>query len=394
MEDFHGYNRFEDPRRALDAYYKAFGDDLPPGAEFHYSLGMGMLSYYLTWYERRNQLPQFTTVWLDAGKKQVPAYTPGATPAVEQRFFIPLGIEVWTNKEGEVVQINKADGTVEYPDPSKLNLKTNEYTKIPIFYHGTLDRIVEDRNGNWWIMDYKTAKSADTNKLDTDDQIAAYLWAASIWFNRPIRGMVYLQMTKDLAKEPKRLKDGSISVDKRQKTTYSLLKSELIWEFGSVDKAPNKYIEFLNHLAMQETEEGDRFIRWDMVKRSQAQIETTYDNILAETYEMLTTPYFYPNPTRDCIWDCPARDMCLMQDRKEWNDIEALITLEWEQRPRDEDGNIEEWRENLEWPVPELNGTDLVPIDTLMDKAATQMLEIDSQTFQEEVGFVFMFEKE
>ena len=48
MEDYHGYNVFGDPRIAFWAYYQAFPEDeLPSGAEAHYSLGIAMLSYYL-----------------------------------------------------------------------------------------------------------------------------------------------------------------------------------------------------------------------------------------------------------------------------------------------------------------------------------------------------------
>lgn len=419
MEDYHGWNRFGDPRRALDAYYKAFNpDELPEGHEHHYNLGMGMLSYYLTWYARHNAMPEFETIWFDEHKNVVPPFTPGAVPAVEQQFYIPLGTKVIVDaKDDDIYAIYEEDRIV-YDDgfkcPGKF-IKTSSTTGIwsceesygcpiddtkivhrdcniiSIFYHGTMDRLCIDRNGNWWVMDYKTAKSADTNKLDTDDQIAAYLWAAEIWFQHPIRGFIYLQLTKDVAREPKRLKDGSLSADKRQKTTYSLFKSELDWEYGDYRSAPNKYLEFLNHLASLETDEGDRFVRWDMVKRTRAQIETTFANILAETHEMLTTPYCYPNPTRDCIWDCPVRDICLMEDRKEWDDIDQVLSLEWEERPRNEDGNIDPWRNNIPWPESE---ADWIPLDELLDKAQSQMLELDSQSFQGETGFEFLYERE
>lgn len=405
MEDFYGYNKFKDPRRALKAYYDSFdSDDLPEGAESHLQLGYSMLSYYLTWYERHNQVPEFETIWFDKHKNVVPAFTTGAEPAVEQRFNIPLGIKVIADVETDEIYTVYKEGQLEYGKGffiptegvegrwmTKITEESHPAIITPMFYHGTMDRLVIDRNGNWWILDYKTAKSADTNKLDTDDQIAAYLWAAEIWFQHSIQGFIYLQLTKDVAREPKRLKDGSLSADKRQKTTYSLFKQELIDEYESLAAAPNKYIDFLDYLAMQESPEGDRFIRWDLVKRTKEQIKTTYKNIMAETELMLNLDYCYPNPTRDCIWDCPIRDMCLMEDREEFNDINIILEKEWEERSRVEDGNIDPWRENIKWPEADEN---LVPIDQLIDTTQQLTLEIDSQASQGETGFTFMYEKE
>src|SRR5690606_9206017 len=118
---------------------------------------------------------------------------------------------------------------------------------VTIYYHETLDRVVVDKNGNWWIMDYKTAKSADTNKLDTDDQISAYLWAAEQWFQHPFKGFIYVQLTKETPKPPRRLINGNLSTDKSQKTTYSLYRKEVIKDYGDVRKAPAKIIETLNY---------------------------------------------------------------------------------------------------------------------------------------------------
>ena len=113
--------------------------------------------------------------------------------------------------------------------------------------------IVCDKYGRYWILDYKTAKGADTNKLDTDDQISAYLWAFEKWFGIKPYGFIYLQLTKEAVQEPKRLKNGELSVDKKQKTTYSLLKQEIIKDYGTVNAAPDKLIQFLNHMASIES---------------------------------------------------------------------------------------------------------------------------------------------
>jgi len=424
LEDYHGYNRFKDPRRALYAYYHAFkSDDLPMGADACYELGIAMLSYYLTWHERHNEQPGFTTIWFDDKMNVVQPFTPGATPAVEQSFNIPLDIQVITDAVTDTIYAvytpgaEYRQGTYDtgyltkkvinalYGDDNVVEIDgepIEEYVwtdttgvkhpvnLVPIYYHGTMDKLVIDRFGRWWIADYKTAKGADTNKLDTDDQISAYCWAAELWFKHPIYGFVYIQLTKDKVQAPKRLKSGELSVDKKQKTTYGLLKQELIADFGSVQAAPSKLIQFLNALAEKETPEGDRFVRWDFVTRDRNQIESTYENIMGEVRMMLSKDlYCYPNPTRDCIWDCPFRDMCVAIDKKDDILVRELM-LQWKQRPRTEDGNIDDWRKDIVWPESD---EDLVSMETIMQTAEELNIELNENP-EDAPGFQFAYEEE
>lgn len=378
MEDYHGWNKFGDPRRALKAYYDCFKpEERPAGADVMYDVGIGMLTYYLEWYPRKNASYGFETLWLKDGKAVEP-YTEGAEPAVEQQFFLDLGVRVVVDKQTEqiiceyAVDMENVDSAT-WPQISKIhngfNLEgesnsdgftylyyeypgapSKEVVVIPIHYHGTIDKIVVDNQGRWWLLDYKTAKGADVNKLDTDDQISAYMWAAEQWFQHSIHGFIYLQLTKDVARPPKRLKSGELSIDKKQKTTYALVKQTLIDEYGSIQKTPNKYIEFLNTMAEKETPEGDRFLRWDFVRRSQQQLASTYNHIMGELRTMINPNfYLYPNPTRDCIWDCPLRDVCLALDRGEMAEVE-LTLQNYEKRPRGEEGKEPEWRDKLVYP--------------------------------------------
>lgn len=370
MEDYFGYNRFGDPRRAFKAYYEAFKEDeLPENAAEYYDLGIGMLSYFMEWYPKHNKTNEFQTLWLDDNMNPVPAWSEGGHPAVEQQFFLDLGLKVVVDKKTEQIiceltpQVQKrlihvptgrdiVTGQVTediYYEPNEG--KVVEVLIVPIYYHGTMDRIMVDKYGRWWILDYKTAKSADTNKLDTDDQISAYIWAGSQWFRHQIYGFVYLQLTKDVARPPKRLKNGDLSIDKKQKTTYSLIRQELINAYGAVSKAPMKYIDFLNYFAEQETEEGDRFIRWDAIQRSKAQIISTYNNIMGEVHTMINPNlYLFPNPTRDCIWDCPLRDVCLAMDDNRMDDVNLILTTDYEKRARGEEGEEPEWRHKIKYP--------------------------------------------
>jgi hypothetical protein len=419
MEDYHGWNKYGDPRKAFYAYYQAFDEnELPSGAEACYELGMAMLSYYLTWYPRYNSATGFETVWLNADGDEVEPFTKDAYPAVEQSFMIPLNVSAIVDIETDETYAQYIPGSEHYEgaygDHGELSfVKASDYQfsdegaevvqekqyiwtdakgkehnvhLVPIYYHGTMDRIVRDKLGRWWIMDFKTAKGADTNKLDTDDQISAYIWAATILFKKPIYGFIYLQLTKDIVQEPRRLKNGDLSVDKKQKTTYSLLKKELLNDYGDISKAPNKYIQFLNELASRETPEGDRFIRWDFIKRNDAQIINTSKAIYGELALMMHPDLVcFPNPTRDCIWDCPIREACIAMDREDQDTLEFFFK-DWEERPRSEDGNIEDWRKRL--PEPEL--VNRFSLEELLDAAKCMTIELESNN--NETGFTFMFD--
>lgn len=396
MEDYHGENKFGDPRKAFWAYYQAFpADELPMGAEAHYELGMAMLSYYLTWYKRHNDVTGFETALVDPETHQL--YNPHQVKktdkmeyAVEQSFILPLNTYVAVDTNGN---IRKAFFNVQDPSCISFTYNSAECNLVPICYHGTMDRIVCDKYGRYWVLDYKTAKGADTNKLDTDDQISAYLWAFEKWFGIKPYGFIYLQLTKEAVQEPKRLKNGELSVDKKQKTTYSLLKQEIINDYGTVNAAPAKLIQFLNHMASIESPEGDRFIRWDFVKRTPEQIRSTEEHIIGELHHMLWDDlYCYPTPTRDCIWDCPCRDLCLALDRKDEIAVNEFMQ-NFEQRPRNEDGNLDPWRENIPWPEKlAAEGKTVPELDEILALDECMKIELESRASQEDTdGFKFMY---
>lgn len=430
MEDYHGYNVFGDPRRAFWAYYQAFSEDeMPPGAEEHYPLGIAMLSYYLTWYKRHNAASDFQTALIDVatGELTDPHHRdPKAEyyPAVEQSFMIPLNVWVAVDENDNIVKSywskddlpildkdfeGNAVGGVSPSNEELPGLGIADCVEVdgklcqivPVNYHGTIDKVVYDKLGRLWIVDYKTAKGADTNKLDTDDQISAYMWAFTKLFGKKPYGFIYLQLTKEAVQEPKRLKDGTLSVDKRQKTTYSLVKQAIVDDYGKVERAPSKIIQFLNHMAEQEAPEGDRFIRWDFVKRSKEELEAQERHIYGELKLMLDPNlYCFPTPTRDCIWDCPVREWCLAQDREDYDTMDEFMR-NFEKRPHNEDGNVDPWREKIPWP--DQNGQyankdgqlcDLPKLEEIMDYDLNMVIELDSDRFATENTFNFNYEKE
>jgi hypothetical protein len=63
--------------------------------------------------------------------------------------------------------------------------------------------------------------------------------------------------------------------------------------------------------------------------------------------------YLYPNPTRDCIWDCPLRHVCLAIDDGRNSEVALILDNEYEARPRQEDGQKEEWRMKINEMIKE-----------------------------------------
>lgn len=298
LEDYHGYRIFDSPEEALGVYYGVFNEkEIPSGGAALIETGMGMLSYYTKWLEDRGD---YTTLWLDD------------KPQVEIAFTL------------ELEELHSCRG-------------------IPVYYHGTIDRIVVDKAGDLWIEDYKTAAVIDVDKLTTDPQIGAYLWAIEQYLQKPVRGMLYTQFAKSFPSEPKRLVNGDFSVDKRQKVTYKILLDALLDTYGMV---PTKYSAFLQDLADDSTPEGDRFIRRDQVIRTEREKTTTYRDIIEEGRDMLSDRIaLYPNPTRDCKWDCPFRVCCICKN--DMQDYQHILDLEFAERNQTAKGEIPEWRTKL-----------------------------------------------
>lgn len=301
LEDYHGYNHFKRPTAAFMAYVEAHKDnEIPIGGIEMVELAERMLSYYTDyWLPRRNV---YKTVWID-GK-----------PQVEVQFKIQLPM---TNAEG-----------------------------LPVFYEGTFDRLVQDENGWYWLMDYKTVARFNTSKLANDAQVSAYCWAAEIWFGVPVAGMIYAQFSKKPPSLPKILKNGELSLDQRQNTCYGFYRDALMHKYPD-GKFPPHYIEFLDMLAAKETPEGDDFIRFDKVERNSYQKASEYRYILMEVQDMINPDIpIYPNPTRDCAWDCAFFPVCLAED--DGGDAEYLLTYDYKKK-----GGEPEWRKRIQWPTEE-----------------------------------------
>ena len=211
-----------------------------------------------------------------------------------------------------------------------------------ILYTGTLDRVAVDDEECLWLVEYKTAKAMQVLHFDTDEQISSYCWAGDVLYDRPIKGVVYQQHKKTIPDLPRLLANGTYSLNKQQATTHQLYRDALVNLYGDVMKAPKANVDFLNNMTALESEDNDGFIRRDWIYRNTPQMEATGAKILAELPEMLDPELsLYPNPTRDCSWDCDMNTACIcMDDGSDWQFMLADMTQQ-----RDQENTS--WRNHL-----------------------------------------------
>ena len=282
MEDFHGDQRWPTARQAFIEYVKASRkaakDDkrlLPPDFLELADLGTRMLDFYTNdWLAQRDPLKTF----IYQGR-----------PQVEVHVLL------------------------------ELPFKCPEYDRV--FYGATLDRIVIDKNGGLWIVDYKTAKRFITNHFDNDPQITSYTWIGNqLYPGYKIEGFIYQQHRKDSPKEPDLLSNGRLSTRKGQLTTHQMYRRALINQYGEVLKAPIENIDYLNELANQGDLNQDHFIRRDFIYRNQHQIESEGAKLMMELEDILNPNLpLYPSPDRNCGHMCSFYHPCIsMDDGSDW----------------------------------------------------------------------------
>ncbi len=305
LEDYHGYNHFGHPVEAFNAYVTAckefnrkHGYGLPDDWEEQTTLAQGILEHYLIWMQGREH---HETVWIDG------------VPQVEIRCEIPLPIE---------------------PPP----------TFDVVVYQLTLDRLVEI-DDEYWITDYKFYKQFATSNLAFDAQMGAYIWGAQTIFEKPIAGAIMHELVKKTPNEPKILSTGRLSHSGQQGTTHRLYREVLVDMYGEIGKAPKANVDCLNDLAMRETPDRDDFIKRSMTRRTLLQQQAQGSLILMEAHDMCNPDLpLYPNPTRDCSWDCSLQDICLMVDRDDdWETLLLDLTISDKEEH-------DEWRSNLVLP--------------------------------------------
>lgn len=297
----------------LEAYKKNFDPDPDAAVLIEYKerieLGMNMVKYYCG--------------------TMSPIYDRGWTPVrVEVGFEVPIknpdnGLQLWCNcsqcwKRVERAKAKLASrqlGKTEFGSKIIMDPETEKWKGLPVTYGGRLDALFQDKQGFYWIADWKTTsrlldEDQESSFLQLDDQIASYLWALSeygIW----CKGFVYVEIKKAFPQPPellsRKFKGRSYSTNKQALTTYEMAKDVFsvndndAWQMGLYDD----YLKFLSGT------EGPRFTQRHQVHKNQNEIIAIGDAIAQEAMEMIGTPRVYPMPGRfSCNW-CLFKTPCL-----------------------------------------------------------------------------------
>jgi len=315
LEDYFGYNVYGTPQEAFEAYYKAHRPEkLPNDVNSLRDLAKLMLDYFVSCYE----------------KKKIKVYDKfGRTDRDLSEF--------------ETVYINDVP-LLEVPFTLQLP-EASDAAGIPIVVHGTFDRIVRDRAGKYYVLDWKTAKSTDVLKLLNDPQVTMYMWAGEDFLDIDLEGMLYVQLSKSVPHPPAKLKNGSFSQAANQNTTFDLYIEALEKEFG---KVPSEYEPFLDKLFQKEKEEGDAYISCVLAERNVHQKDAWHQHLKDQVMEMID-PYLalYPNPTKDCSWDCDFRATCQLMDTD--GDFAFTIGNTYETRTETAKTEKKDWRDVLKY---------------------------------------------
>jgi len=303
-------------------------------------LGRGMLEHYKLFAKKYDDFNVYVF--------------PDGTPAVEVLFEVPI-----LNFNGDHLH---ARFEIAQPGMTEIQLaylQKHGYVDIPVYYGGRIDLIVEDIYGDLWIWDHKTCKTfGDWSKLQLDTQVGSYIWALKQLvpnLNKHVRGVIYNGLKKAVPKAPEVLQKGGLSVNKNQATTYEVYLQALL-DYGLATIKPDgnvstepKYQEMLSYLASQDevTEYSitTKFFKRQKVKRSPAEIENIGQAIYMEAVDMIQTEFFYPNPTRDCSWDCDFYDVCVGMNNNE--DVAWMLDSMYEPRPEEDETSVYSWQQEV-----------------------------------------------
>ncbi len=199
---------------------------------------------------------------------------------------------------------------------------------------GRMDRLVIQKGQEGeFIIDYKnsTHQWTEGRGLELDEQTTGYHYLYWRIRGRLPRGMIYDTLLKKVPNEPKILKNGTISKDKDQGTTYELM-LEAIKAKGA---NPTEYAEILSMLR----EQGwSKFFKREVTHRNLAQMRAYEANLYDVFQDMRAVAQnprkAYPNPSPMRCPRCPFRHVCLaMNDGSDAEDlIKARFTVSEEKR--------------------------------------------------------------
>jgi hypothetical protein len=264
-------------------------------------LGKGMLRYYY-----REQLPKNPEDFKPI-RVEISFETPIKHPDTGEPLFCKCD-RCWD-------RYCRATGQLDLDLVAK-----EEWGGLPVVYAGRIDCLMVDASGDYWIVDWKTARaiSGDDNDefLMLDDQIGSYCWALRE-LGLSVRGFVYHQQKKGYPQIPARNKHPRLgcwySVSKNQDTDYDTYLATVQADDPQAYHS-GAYDEFLTWLR----DNGPQYYRRWTIFKSDHELDEIGRNIGLETLDMLDPGLrIYPNTGRFGCSFCAFRQPCLGRFRGE-----------------------------------------------------------------------------
>jgi hypothetical protein len=196
-----------------------------------------------------------------------------------------------------------------------------------VVYSYRLDGLLMDVHERFWIKENKTAKNfgGSYDYLLTDEQTGLYLYAEQRRRNVVIEGVYYDVLRKAVPHPPKVLKNGTLSRDSDQLTTYDLYLQAL--KEKHPDGYPADYYQaFLDFLYTK----PEAFVHREIVRRNQHEIRLLWKAKLAEIKDMLDNPAIYKTSSPFTCNGCMFLTPCVV--KWEGGNVDNVLAVEYRGR--------------------------------------------------------------
>ena len=262
-------------------------------------LGRGMLKYYAS------KIALKTDNWKPV-KAEIEFIVPIKNPETGEDV-IWCKCDLCEEKWGKWITANPPHHTDALGNPFNEDGTLRTFHGLPVVYAGRIDLIVQDRFGNLWLLDWKTAKNItkeeDTSFLDLDEQIASYN-SFTRKLGLQIQGFIYHEQRKGFPQRPHENKSRRLgckfSVAKTQEVDFDTYLKVVSME-DTDSWADGNYDDFLDYLK----NEGIVYHSRREVIKSKEQDKQTEYNIGQEALDMIDPKIrIYPNPTRFGCRNC------------------------------------------------------------------------------------------
>jgi hypothetical protein len=178
----------------------------------------------------------------------------------------------------------------------------------PVMYRFTLD-LGYEQNGGIWLVDHKTGKQfLDVRRLDLDTQLSLYVWALGQVVDQPVIGMEYNLIKMSVPREPELTKKGNRLSVAAIDTTWEIYHQAILRHGLDI----NDYLDMQQRLQHKQFfDRKHRYRTENELKVAERELRDTVTDMLDPNVKI------YRNPTNDCAWDCPYREVCIMEFKGE-----------------------------------------------------------------------------